>query len=30
LTCDRHGDGKGNLQTMCSECHRTGENAKHP
>lgn len=30
LTCNRHGDGRGNLQTMCSECHRTGENAKHP
>lgn len=29
LTCNRHGDGKGNLETMCAACHRTGENAKH-
>lgn len=29
LTCDRHGDGMGNLQTMCAECHVFGENRKH-
>lgn len=29
LTCDRHGDGKGNLQTLCAECHR-GPEGKHP
>jgi hypothetical protein len=28
LSCNRHGDGGGNLQTLCAHCHR-GPRGKH-